>query len=452
MAKAKTQFVCNECGFISGRWLGKCPGCDSWNTLVEEAVQAEVKTRTARDISLVAPAKVYRFSDIPEESQKRFATGIGEFDRVLGGGVVPGGVVLSGGEPGIGKSTLLLQVAEKLSKHGKVLYVSGEESAAQIKMRAVRLGIKEGILLVAETELSSILSAVEQTVPQFLVIDSIQTLYDAALTSAPGSVAQVRGCATRITTMAKASGISTFIIGHVTKEGALAGPRVLEHIVDTVMYFEGEHTSNFRILRAVKNRFGSTDEIGIFEMRDVGMVEVNNPAMLFEGEVPGNLNGVCVFAGTQGSRPMLLEVQALCAHTQINIPRRMCSGFDTNRLYMICAVLEKKIGLKLYTQDIFVNVAGGIKVKEHAADLALAVAIVSSLRNKPVDRETAFIGEIGLAGEIRNVAQMSKRMAECQRLGIKRVFVPKHSGIDGKYEMQVVKVNTLFDVLEKVFE
>ncbi len=451
MAKAKTQYVCSECGFISGRWLGKCPGCESWNTLVEEAVAAEVKTKTARDISFASPAKVYKFADIPEESQRRFATGIGEFDRVLGGGVVPGGVVLSGGEPGIGKSTLLLQVARKLAEFGKVLYVSGEESAAQIKMRATRLGITDGILLVAETELSGIMAAVEDTKPDFLIIDSIQTLYDSQLSSAPGSVAQVRGCATRITATAKTLNIATFIIGHVTKEGALAGPRVLEHIVDTVLYFEGEKTSNFRILRAVKNRFGSTDEIGIFEMRDTGMAEVSNPAMLFEGEVRGNLNGVCVFAATQGSRPMLLEVQALCAHTQINIPRRLCSGFDTNRLYMICAVLEKKIGLKLYTQDIFINVAGGIKVKEHAADMALAVAIVSSLRNIPVDRETAFIGEIGLAGEIRNVAQISRRVAECSRLGIKRVFVPKHCGAVEAGGLDIVKVNTLFDVLDKVF-
>ncbi len=451
MAKAKTQFVCSECGFISGRWLGKCPGCDSWNTLVEEAVAAEVKTKTARDLSFAAPAKVYEFADIPEEAQKRFATCIGEFDRVLGGGVVPGGVVLSGGEPGIGKSTLLLQVAKKVSAYGKVLYVSGEESAAQIKMRATRLGITDGILLVAETELSGIMAAVENTKPNFLIIDSIQTLYDSQLSSAPGSVAQVRGCATRITAAAKTLNIATFIIGHVTKEGALAGPRVLEHIVDTVLYFEGEKTSNFRILRAVKNRFGSTDEIGIFEMRDTGMEEVSNPAMLFEGEVPGDLNGVCVFAATQGSRPMLLEVQALCAHTQINIPRRLCSGFDTNRLYMICAVLEKKIGLKLYTQDIFINVAGGIKVKEHAADMALAVAIVSSLRNIPVDRETAFIGEIGLAGEIRNVAQISRRVAECARLGIKRVFVPSHCGAASVSGLDIVRVNTLFDVLDKVF-
>lgn len=450
MAKAKTQFVCGECGYASVKWSGKCPSCDSWNTLVEEAIEISAPA-SKRQENLSAPAKVYRFSDIPAASHKRHGTGIGEFDRVLGGGVVPGSVVLSGGEPGIGKSTLLLQVADKLCQYGTVLYVSGEESAAQIKMRAQRLGISDGILLVSETEIGSILAGVEQEQPQFLIIDSIQTMYDANLSSAPGSVSQVRGCATRITNTAKRMNIATFIIGHVTKEGAIAGPRVLEHIVDTVLYFEGERTSNFRILRAVKNRFGSTDEIGVFEMRDSGMTEVKNPAMLTEG-ASKDLNGVCVFAGTQGTRPMLLEVQALCAHTQLNIPRRLCSGFDVNRLYMICAVLEKKVGLKLYTQDIFVNVTGGIKISEHAADLALAVAVVSSLRNLAIPQDTVFIGEIGLAGEIRHVQQLQKRLSECARMGVTRAFVPQQSVERGTdYGLEVVGVKTLFDVLEKVF-
>ncbi len=448
MPKAKTQFVCGECGFTCGKWSGKCPSCGSWNTLVEEDLPA-AQPGKRQIVSL--PAKTYRLAEIPETSQARHKTGIGEFDRVLGGGVVPGSVVLSGGEPGIGKSTLFLQIARELSQYGAVLYVSGEESPAQIKMRAKRLSIDDGILLMSETEVGSILSGVEQEKPDFLVIDSIQTVYDASLSSAPGSVAQVRGCATKITAMAKTFNIATFIIGHVTKEGAIAGPRVLEHIVDTVLYFEGEHTSNFRILRAVKNRFGSTDEVGIFEMRDTGMTEVKNPAMLYESE-HAELGGVCIFAGTQGTRPMLLEVQALCAHTQINIPRRLCSGFDVNRLYMICAVLEKKVGLKLYTQDIFVNVAGGIKIREHAADMALATAIVSSLRNLPVPRDAALIGEVGLSGEIRHVAQLGRRIAECERMGLKRVFVPRRSIEKGvKYNIDVVGVGTLFDVLEKLF-
>ncbi len=449
--KVKTQFVCGECGYASGKWSGQCPSCGTWNTMAEETVQPEVKT-TLKQQSASAPAKTYRFSDIPETSQKRFKTGIEEFDRVLGGGVVPGSVVLAGGEPGIGKSTLFLQIAQKLSAFGKVLYVSGEESPAQIKMRAKRLSIEDGILLMSETEIGSIIAGVEENRPQFLILDSIQTVYDGNLSSAPGSVAQVRGCATRITAVAKTMGMATFVIGHVTKEGAIAGPRVLEHIVDTVLYFEGERASNFRILRAVKNRFGSTDEVGIFEMRDVGMTEVKDPAMLYEAESEAGMNGVCIFAGTQGTRPMLLEVQALCSHTQINIPRRLCSGFDVNRLYMICAVLEKKIGLKLYTQDIFVNVAGGIKIREHAADLALAVAIVSSLRNAAVPRDTAFIGEIGLAGEVRHVAQLSKRLSECARMGVKRVYVPKRSLEKGAdYGVEVIAAGTLFDVLGKVF-
>lgn len=449
MAKSKTQFICSECGYASGKWSGQCPSCESWNTMVEELV---VAAPAAAGKSTSVPGRIVTFDKIPLESGKRFRTEIEEFDRVLGGGVVPGGVTLAGGEPGIGKSTLFLQVAKQLTAYGSVLYVSGEESPSQIKMRAKRLGVEENIYLMAETEVGSILAGVEQLSPKFLIIDSIQTLYDAGLSSAPGSVGQVRGCASRITQAAKHMGIAVFIVGHVTKEGAIAGPRVLEHIVDTVLYFEGERTSNLRILRAVKNRFGSTDEIGVFEMRDAGMMEVKNPTMLFEGDFGQDMSGVSVFAATQGTRPMLLEIQALCAHTQLNIPRRLVSGIDQNRLYMICAVLEKKIGLKLYQQDIFVNVAGGIKVREHAADLAMAVSIVSSLRNLGVPRDTAFIGEVGLSGEIRHVAQLSKRVSECAKMGIGRVFVPKSSLERGvEYKAKVEGVSTLSDVLAKVF-
>lgn len=449
MVKAKTQFVCSECGYTSGKWSGKCPSCNEWNTMVEEVVQAAPALKSK---VVCAPARIVTFDKIPLESEKRFSTGIGEFDRVLGGGVVPGGVCLAGGEPGIGKSTLFLQVAKLLCAFGNVLYVSGEESPAQIKMRAQRLGVADHIYLMAETEVGSILAGVEELKPKFLILDSIQTLYDAKLSSAPGSVAQVRGCASRITQAAKRMGIATFIIGHVTKEGAIAGPRVLEHLVDTVLYFEGERTSNLRILRAVKNRFGSTDEIGVFEMRDMGMMEVKNPTMLFEGDFADDLSGVSIFAATQGTRPMLLEIQALCAHTQLNIPRRLCSGLDNNRLYMICAVLEKKIGLKLYNEDIFVNVAGGIKVKEYAADMAMAMSIVSSLRNLPIPRDTAFIGEIGLSGEIRHVSQLSRRVNECAKMGVRRVFVPKYSieaGMDKN--IKVEGVGTLSDVLARAF-
>ncbi len=448
MAKSTTRFVCAECGYTSVKWLGKCPGCDNWNTLIEEEMPTEIKGGALKSAKA---AKIYTFADIPSEQEKRFSSDIREFDRVLGGGVVPGSVVLSGGEPGIGKSTLFLQVAKKLSSYGKVLYVSGEESPSQVKMRAKRLNIDDGVFLMAETEVNSIVLGAAEEKPKFLIVDSIQTLYDSNLSSAPGSVAQVRGCAAKLTTLAKKSGIATFIIGHVTKEGALAGPRVLEHMVDTVLYFEGERTSNLRILRAVKNRFGSTDEIGVFEMRDTGMEEVLNPTMLLPDN-KAKLDGVCVFAATQGTRPMLLEIQALCSHTQINIPRRLCSGADVNRLYMICAVLEKKIGLKLYTQDIFVNVAGGIKIKEHAADLALSMAIVSSLRSASIPPDTAFIGEIGLAGEIRHVNMLSRRIAECERMGIKRIFVPTQSLEKQKHlGVEVVGVKTLFEVFDRVF-
>ncbi len=449
MVKSKTQFVCSECGYASGKWAGKCPSCENWNTMVEEVVEV---VSAGKQRAAAIPARIVTFDKIPAESEKRFRTGIEEFDRVLGGGVVPGGVTLAGGEPGIGKSTLFLQVAKKLTTYGNVLYVSGEESPSQIKLRAQRLNVAENIYLMAETEVGSILAGVEQLAPKFLIVDSIQTLYDANLSSAPGSVAQVRGCASRVTQAAKRMGMAVFIVGHVTKEGALAGPRVLEHLVDTVLYFEGERTSNLRILRAVKNRFGSTDEIGVFEMRDVGMVEVKNPTMLFEADFHQELSGVSIFAATQGTRPMLLEIQALCAHTQLNIPRRLCSGIDANRLYMICAVLEKKIGLKLYNEDIFVNVAGGIRVREHAADLSMAVSIVSSLRNLSVPRDMAFIGEIGLSGEIRHVAQLSRRISECAKMGIDTVFVPKQSmekGMDAK--INVVGVSTLSDVLAKAF-
>ncbi|MEF9989373.1 MAG: DNA repair protein RadA [Christensenellaceae bacterium] len=448
MAKSKTRFVCSECGYVDVRWSGKCPGCASWNTMIEEA--APVKVAAAKQRVSAEPGKIYTFDKIPMMEEKRYQTGIEEFDRVVGGGIVPGSVALAGGEPGIGKSTLFLQIAKCLTKFGSVLYVSGEESPSQIKLRAQRLGIDENIYLMAETEVGSILAGIENLSPKFLIVDSIQTLYDAELSSAPGSVAQVRGCAARLTHEAKSLNMATFIIGHVTKEGAIAGPRVLEHIVDTVLYFEGERTSNLRVLRAVKNRFGSTDEIGVFEMRDLGMIEVKNPSMLSPYDL--NLNGVAIFAATQGTRPMLLEIQSLCAHTQLTIPRRLCSGVDVNRLYMICAVLEKKIGLKLYSQDIFMNVAGGIKIQEHAADLALAVSIVSSFRNLPIGRDTAFIGEIGLSGEIRHVAQLSKRVAECAKMGIKRVFVPSYSmekGMNSKIKTE--GVSTLSDVLSKIF-
>ncbi|MEI6100280.1 MAG: DNA repair protein RadA [Eubacteriales bacterium] len=447
MAKQKTEFVCSECGFKSSRWLGKCQNCGSWNTMVEEIV--EEKTERTQKKSMGAPS-VLRLDEIPMQKEKRIPTQIGEFDRVLGGGVVPGSVVLAGGEPGIGKSTLFLQIAKELMRSGSVLYVSGEESPAQVKMRAERLGMDAKMLFMAETDINTILEGIEQSAPKFVIIDSIQTMYDPDLSSAPGSVSQVRQCAGKIVSEAKKRSVAVFIIGHVTKEGAIAGPRVLEHLVDTVLYFEGEYTSNLRILRAVKNRFGSTDEVGIFEMRDIGMQEVKNPSLINEGDQA--LSGVSVFCAAQGTRPMLLEIQALVASTQLALPRRLASGMDAARLYMISAVLEKKIGLKLYNQDIFINVAGGIRIKEYASDLALAASIVSSLRNLPLLRGTAVIGEVGLAGEVRHVSWLPRRIAECAKMGFKRVIVPSMGLEKGlPQNITVIGVHTLSDALTKLF-
>jgi DNA repair protein RadA/Sms len=416
--------------------------------MTEEIVVESKASSASRRIA--GPSQVLLLNEIPMQSEKRIPTKIGEFDRVLGGGVVPGSVVLAGGEPGIGKSTLFLQIARELMQSGNVLYVSGEESPAQVKMRAERLGVDAKMLFMAETDIDAIVAGIESSSPRFVIIDSIQTMYDSELSSAPGSVSQVRQCAGRIVAEAKKRSVAAFIIGHVTKEGAIAGPRVLEHLVDTVLYFEGERTSNLRILRAVKNRFGSTEEIGIFEMRDVGMQEVKNPSLLNEAEQA--LSGVSVFCAAQGTRPMLLEIQALVSNTQLAIPRRLSSGMDINRLYMIAAVLEKKIGLKLYNQDIFINVAGGIRVKEYASDLALAASIVSSLRNLPVPRGTAVIGEVGLAGEVRHVSWLSRRILECAKMGFERVIVPRaglEKGLPGN--ISVIGVDTLSDALSRLF-
>ena len=403
--------------------------------------------------ALLPQDAIVELGSVHRAAEERDRTGIGELDRVLGGGLVRGAVVLAGGEPGVGKSTLLLQAAHRLSRLGTVLYVSGEESPSQIKVRADRLDIKQGVLLMNETELGRIQAGIEKVRPRFLIIDSIQTLHDGQLASAPGSVTQVRSCAAAIAQTAKQNDISTFLIGHVTKEGTLAGPRVLEHLVDTVLYFESERSSNLRVLRAAKNRFGSTDELGLFEMRDTGMQERKDAALLFEkaGQLP--LDGAAVFCATQGDRPMLLEVQALCARTQLNVPRRLASGLDNNRLYMLCAVLEKKLGFKLYAQDVFVNVAGGIRVREYASDLALAAAIVSSLRGTAIARDTVFIGEVGLSGEVRRVNHMEQRLKECQRLGMRRVIVPRQGMEKWKSagDLQVEPAATLFEAFERVF-
>lgn len=411
----KTIFVCGECGYESSKWLGRCPSCDSWGTLIEER---EIQVR---DTGLVHVQAV-PLSLVPETNGYRCSTSIPELDRVLGGGIVTGSTILLGGDPGIGKSTLLMQVAIALSKKHKVLYVTGEESASQLKLRAQRLGLQSDMLLLNETDLDAIESELIRLKPDFLVIDSIQTMYSANLTSAPGSVSQVREATSMLTRYAKQTGCAVFIVGHVTKDGAIAGPRVLEHMVDSVLYFEGDRHDSFRLLRAVKNRYGSTNEIGIFEMRDIGMVEVPDTSDLF---LTGSNNpGCAVTCAIEGTRPILVEVQSLLSTTAFGNPRRMSSGIDNNRLALLIAVLEKKAGLRLYDKDIYVNVVGGIKLDERASDLAIAMCIASAYKESPVPASTIVIGEMALTGEIRNASRLDKRVQECIRLGFKNIIIP----------------------------
>jgi len=415
--KTKILYQCQSCGYTSPKWLGKCSDCGAWNSFVEDAYAGKLKKReTAGPVVL---------SEISHTTQNRHSTAIKEFDRALGGGVVLGSVVLIGGDPGIGKSTLLLQALKGLTKLGKVLYVSGEESPEQIKMRADRLKVKsDNIILLPETSLEGILSIAQEMKPWAVVIDSIQTIFSLELPSAPGSVSQIRECATKLMFFSKKFGIPLFIIGHVTKEGAIAGPRVLEHIVDTVLYFEGDKGTPFRILRAVKNRFGSTNEIGVFEMTESGLREVDNPSQLFLSEKPENVSGSVITASLEGTRPLLVEIQALVSASNFGMPRRTALGVDYNRVNLLVAVLDKRIGMHLGSMDIFVNVVGGLKIDEPAVDMALIAAIVSSAKNAPVDSRTFVFGEIGLAGELRAISQPGIRIKEAAKLGLKKGIVP----------------------------
>jgi len=453
MAKNKTKYVCSECGYESGGWLGKCPACSSWNTLVEEVVLKD-GAKAGLGTSSAYAAKAVPLNEIKTESGIRFDTGFGELNRVLGGGVVPGSLVLVGGDPGIGKSTLILQMCEGLGPERKTLYVSGEESATQIKMRADRLGVKrDGILMLAETAFDRVEDAISKENPSVVVVDSIQTIYSSDISSAPGSVSQVRDVTGNLLRIAKQKDVTIFIVGHVTKEGAIAGPRVLEHMVDTVLYFEGERHQDYRILRAVKNRFGSTNEIGIFEMKEEGLVEVMNPsAMMLDGrskDQPGSVVAVSL----EGTRPMLLEIQALVSPTSFNNPRRMATGLDFNRLTMLIAVLEKKVGMQLHTFDAYLNVVGGIRLDEPAADLAILAAVASSYRNRAVDPGTVFFGEVGLTGEVRSVSQTDKRIMEASRLGFSRCFIPATDGktaIRQVNGMEIVPVRTVEQALDMI--
>lgn len=451
MAKQRTHFCCQACGFQTPKWLGKCTECGGWNTLVEEAASSEERPAWGAAGGAAHPV---RLVDVESEAEPRRRTGLHELDRVLGGGVVPGSLVLLGGDPGIGKSTLLLQAVETLAATGPVLYVSGEESLRQTKMRAERLGVHAPLLhLFAETDANKVLASAEALKPLALVVDSIQTMYLAELGSAPGTLSQVREVAGRLMAYAKRSGVPTFLIGHVTKDGSIAGPRVLEHMVDTVLYFEGERSHAFRILRAHKNRFGSTDEIGVFEMKGSGLSEVEDPSALFLAERPAGQAGSTVTATVSGTRPLLVEVQALVAPTGYGTARRTAIGVDTNRVALLAAVLEKKEDVQLTGCDLFVNVAGGLTLSDPAADLAVCASLVSSLRNLALDSHTLVLGEVGLAGEVRAVAQPETRLAEAAKRGFTRVVLPAATArrLESR-RLEVVGVETLAQALAALFD
>ena len=449
MAKIRTKFVCSECGSESPKWMGKCPECGQWNTLVEEVEQRDSQAQQSFAGILSKPESLL---DISEDIEERLSTGSYELDRVLGGGIVKGSLVLVGGDPGIGKSTLLLQIANNIGNKGKkVLYVSGEESTAQIKLRAFRMDIRSGnIFLVSENNTQNVDIYVRDMKPDILVVDSIQTMYNPAITSAPGSVSQVREATLGLMKIAKQDGIATFIVGHVTKQGSIAGPRVLEHMVDTVLYFEGETHMSYRVLRAVKNRYGSTNEIGIFEMGDKGLTEVPNPSeMLLSGRMEG-ATGSCVISAMEGTRAMLVEVQALLSHTGFGVPRRNATGVDYNRVALLMAVLEKRVGMQLGSSDSYVNVVGGIKLNEPAADLGIVAAIASSFRDREIDGSTVIIGEVGLAGEVRAVNFVEKRVNEAAKLGFKRCIIPENnlSRLNDKSGIEVLGVSNVNNMLD----
>ena len=450
MSKFTTKYVCQSCGYVSPRWIGRCPNCSEWNTFVEEAsspLKVSRKSGTASKLDPIALEKI-EGQDIP-----RVRIGLEEFDRVLGGGLVAGSLILLGGDPGIGKSTLMMQAALRLTGQ-TILYISGEESVRQVKLRADRLlgGEAKHILLLAETNLDLILDVIERGTPDLVIVDSIQTMYRPGLESAPGSVSQVRESTALLLRLAKTKNIPVFVIGHVTKEGVIAGPRVIEHMVDTVLQFEGEAHYSYRILRALKNRFGSTNEIGIFEMREEGLREVKNPSEVFLSERHYGISGSTVVASIEGSRPILVEVQALVTPTNYGLPQRNSTGFDFRRLALLLAVLEKRMGLNLGQQDVFVNVAGGLKIDEPAVDLGIAVSITSSLRDVPVDSSSIAIGEIGLGGEIRTIGQVERRVQEAAKLGFKKIVVPQNNlkGLKTNGEIEIIGVDRIEKAIKEL--
>lgn len=449
MAKIKINYTCQNCGYISAKWLGRCPECESWNSLVEEAV---MPSSPSLNYSKTLVSKPQTIDEIELSETLRFGTGIKEFDRVLGGGIVAGSLVLLGGDPGIGKSTLLLDVGMKFSRKGqRVLYVSGEESAAQTKLRAQRIGAtNDNLLLMTETDLNGILSQAEDIMPDLVVIDSIQTMHSAELPTAAGSVGQIRECTGKLLRFAKSNGVAVVIIGHVTKDGTIAGPRLLEHMVDVVLQFEGERSYAFRVLRALKNRFGSTSETGIFSMEEDGLNEINNPAGLFLEEREDSVSGSLVCACIEGTRPIMMEIQALVTPTPYGMPRRTAVGFDYNRVNMLLAILEKRLGFDLGVQDAYINVVGGLKVTEPAADLAVACALASSFCNIPIDSRTLVIGEVGLTGEVRRVSHLTRRIKEAINLGFERLIVPRSKEVNALQAdfKGIVEVHTLQESLK----
>src|SRR5436190_13567771 len=454
MAKARTEFVCRACGAKSSRWAGRCPGCEEWNTLEERVTRVATASSTAsRPRLAIAPGgapRPVRLNEIDVADFDRLPVGITEFDRVLGGGIVPGSLVLIGGDPGVGKSTLMVQACDMAARaHGTVLYISGEESLAQIGLRARRLGLgADDLMFVSDTDLGGILDTIESAKPRVVVVDSIQSVYSAEVESSPGSVSQLRESTLRLMQLAKSSGISVFLIGHVTKEGAIAGPKVLEHMVDTVLYLEGERYHSYRLLRGTKNRFGPTHEVGVFEMRGEGLVEVTNPSAAFLSERGEGTTGSSVLVTMEGTRPLLVEVQALASRSSLAVPRRAANGIENNRLLLVAAGLARRLGLPLHDQDLYVNVIGGLRIDEPAADLAVALSIVSSFRDRQVDPRSVVTGEIGLSGELRSVGQLEIRLREAAKLGFERAVVPRSTSLRAAgLGLEIVPVSTLRDAI-----
>ena len=450
MAKAKTVFYCTNCGNETPKWQGRCSACGEWNT-IEEHIEKPVAAGKGKSAPVGMSRKPQKLSQLDTSCEIRFSTGMGELDRVLGGGAVAGSLVLVGGAPGIGKSTLLLQICNSLCAGRKVLYVSGEESERQLKLRAVRLGVApEDLYILSETRLSDVLDAVEEAKPDILIVDSIQTLYNEENDSSPGSVSQVKDCTMTMMNVSKSQGITVFVVGHINKDGNIAGPKVLEHMVDCVLYFEGDPNSSYRLLRAAKNRFGSTNEIGVFEMMDVGLVEVPNPSqMLLEGR-PEGASGTCVACVMEGTRPVLAEVQALVTKTTFNVPRRAADGFDFNRAVLLMAVAEKRAGMKLNVFDAYINVIGGLRLDEPGADLPVALAVASSYRDQPIADDLVAIGEIGLTGEVRAVSHMNQRLGEVVRLGFKKCIIPRNGSekLEIPEGLTVYRVRNLREAIE----